>query len=397
MTSSDQINQRRAVLESMVQDCILAGVEPPEEILSELSELASTMRANALPQLSPKSWTQWLGTTISGNVLKRLIVNDSYAYLFAAQEADNAADSNMSTVYKLAKAQTLMTAPEARPPLDNATMLLKVEPFDTRGVIPDSNELVALQQRRLSSLSDPSIVTVSDLQIIDGLNYYQMPFYKGASLKDLMVSRAPNDRNDLLLHLVQTAQVLERLHSEYGFYHGNLKPGNILVTKEGVKLSDLGYFGPLQCAEGWLAHGMVSSTAYYPLLAPDDLLALGIALFEMLTGRHPFAADKVLLSIDEQVDGTNLDSELLDEINFKRSILEPYLTPMLRLERPSAIAPWVHGESERILLKALRMNIDSAGVLHKDSGYKDYAELIEGIETIARHHSASLTHHQAQP
>lgn len=399
MTSKDALNQKRAALEAMVQDCLVAGVEVPAAVSDELQALNVAMSGAPRPvHNSPKSWTQWLGQSINQHFIKRLLQNDSYAYLFAALGVQNSSQDAYSAnnpfefVYKIAKPQELVVSPESRPPRDHSTMVLKLEPFDTRPVTPDSNALIQLQYKRLNSCIDNAVIAATELDTIEGLSFYQMPFVRGITLREMLSLRAPNDRLDILPDLVKCAQTLGRLSISQGFYHGNLKPSNILITDDNIVLTDPGYFGPLKCATGLVEHGMVSSTAYYPLLVPDDLLALGIILFETMTGLHPFASDKMLIAVDEQPGQSLLDSELIDEINFKRSILEPYLTPLLQLKRPLSIAPWLTTAQETLILKGLRLCLGDDGLLHKDKGFGDYAEFASSVWTLASQELAKPGH-----
>ncbi len=399
MTSMDALNQKRTALEAMVQDCMVAGVEVPAAVSDELQEL--NIALSGVPRQThnpPKSWTQWLGQSINQHFIKRLLQNDSYAYLFAALGRQNstleasAANNPFEFVYKIAKPQELVVTPETRPPRDHSTMVLKLEPFDTRPVTPDSNALIELQYKRLNSCIDSAVIAATELDTIEGLNFYQMPFVSGGTLQEMISTRAPNDRLEVLTHLVKCAQTLGRLGISHGFYHGNLKPSNILITDDQIVLTDPGYFGPLKCASGFIEQGMVSSTAYYPLLVPDDLLALGIIFFETMTGVHPFASDKMLIAIDEQPGQSLLDTELIDEINFKRSTLEPYLTPLLQLKRPLLLAPWLTTTQEALILKGLRLCLGDDGLLHKDKGFADYAEFASSLWTLSSQELAEPGH-----
>lgn len=389
MTSWDDLYKKRLTLESIVQDSLIAGVEVPPEILSELD--AVSMALSDLPRqqiATPKSWTQWLGQSINKHFIKRLLQNDSYAYTFAALGEQNSgiesssADHPYEFVYKIAKPQELVLEPQKRPPSDNTTMVLKLQPFDTCEVTPDSKALIQMQYQRLNSCVDSAVMPVLSLDTIEDLDYYQMPFIKGTTLRQILSSRAPNNRLDILAHLVKCAQTLGRLSISTGFYHGNLKPDNILITDAGIVLTDPGYFGALKCALGMLPQAMVSTTAYYPLLVPDDLLALGILLYQTMTGINPFASDKLLMAVDQPSGPSILDSELTDEINFKRSILEPYLTPLLQLKRPMESAPWLTKEQETMILKGLRLNLGADGLLHKDKGFNDFADFASNVWTL---------------
>jgi hypothetical protein len=393
----DALNQKRAALEAMVQDCMVAGVEVPVTVSDELQELNIALSGVPRQTQSTQKLTQWpvnLSISTLSNVFCKTTPMLIYLPPWHANSTleASAANNPFEFVYKIAKPQELVVTPETRPPRDHSTMVLKLEPFDTRPVTPDSNALIELQQKRLNSCIDSAVIAATELDTIEGLNFYQMPFVSGGTLQEMISTRAPNDRLEVLTHLVKCAQTLGRLGISHGFYHGNLKPSNILITDDQIVLTDPGYFGPLKCASGFIEQGMVSSTAYYPLLVPDDLLALGIIFFETMTGVHPFASDKMLIAIDEQPGQSLLDSELIDEINFKRSTLEPYLTPLLQLKRPLLLAPWLTTTQEALILKGLRLCLGDDGLLHKDKGFADYAEFASSLWTLTSQELAEPGH-----
>ncbi len=110
-----------------------------------------------------------------------------------------------------------------------------------------------------------------------------MEFLRGANLRDLIVRHAVPD--ELPLVLVRT---LARLENS-GQRHGDLKPENIFWTNGRVVLLDPGFDGSLPGEEGPTEHVTVTTRAYYPLIRPDDIMAFGIVLLELVTGTNPFA------------------------------------------------------------------------------------------------------------
>jgi eukaryotic-like serine/threonine-protein kinase len=154
------------------------------------------------------------------------------------------------------------------------------------------------EARTISALNHPNICTLYDV----GPNYLVTELVEGETLRD-MLKRAPAAERSLEV----ARQVLEALRAAHraGIVHRDLKPANIMVRPDGyVKVLDFGLAkrmpgtgAPNAATVGeTLAGQMVGTVAY---MSPEqilgqevdqrsDLFALGIILYEMLTGRHPW-------------------------------------------------------------------------------------------------------------
>ncbi len=148
-------------------------------------------------------------------------------------------------------------------------------------------------------LSHSAIVQVFDWGRDDGEAYMAMEFVDGQNLREILSARGRLDVATASRITWQVCEALEHAHKA-GIVHRDIKPENILVTADGrVKVADFGLARALAESRATQA-GMVLGTAAY--LAPEqvqgqdvdhraDLYALGIVLFEMLTGKAPFVAD----------------------------------------------------------------------------------------------------------
>jgi hypothetical protein len=127
--------------------------------------------------------------------------------------------------------------------------------------------------------------------------YYAMEFIPGSTLDGLLDERGALPWLDVVNYGIQLCDALHYAH-EHSVVHRDLKPSNLMVTKEGqLKLTDFGIAKDLD-ATALTATGRTLGTAAY--MAPEqirgtpeishktDLYALGILLYQMLTGEMPF-------------------------------------------------------------------------------------------------------------
>jgi CHASE2 domain-containing sensor protein/tRNA A-37 threonylcarbamoyl transferase component Bud32 len=146
-------------------------------------------------------------------------------------------------------------------------------------------------------LTHPNIVTVYDVAEDLGMSYIVMEYVEGATLTQWMKKQRFNVGQ--IKHVVyNAAMALEHAH-ENGIFHRDVKPDNIMLGKTGnVKVMD---FGIARAVDSTLTKtGSVMGTpAYmspeqasgYKIDARSDIFSLGVILYELLTGRRPFAGD----------------------------------------------------------------------------------------------------------
>jgi hypothetical protein len=173
----------------------------------------------------------------------------------------------------------------------------------------DANALDRFRReaRAASSLNHPNICTVHEIGKYENQSYMVMEFLEGQTLKHRIADGLlPFDRVlELGIHITDA---LDATHSK-GIIHRDIKPGNIFVTQRGdAKLLDFGLAklvtpisqspasggetAPVSTASGFLI-GTVEYMAPEQLQGGSvdqrtDIFALGMVLYEMATGRHPF-------------------------------------------------------------------------------------------------------------
>ncbi|MBG0785456.1 MAG: SUMF1/EgtB/PvdO family nonheme iron enzyme [Anaerolineaceae bacterium] len=144
----------------------------------------------------------------------------------------------------------------------------------------------------------PHIVAVHDYGEVDGSPYLVMDFISGGTLKDRL--HGPVDWRQAIRWLIPVAEALSYAHKE-GIIHRDVKPANILFDKdEQPILTDFGIAKVLETDEATLTGtGLGVGTPEY--MAPEqwqgktsaaaDQYALGVVLYELITGRKPYSAD----------------------------------------------------------------------------------------------------------
>jgi serine/threonine protein kinase/Tol biopolymer transport system component len=175
------------------------------------------------------------------------------------------------------------------------------------------------EARTASSLNHPGICTIHELNETAESPFIVMELLEGSSLEKLYRGHAmPYPK--LLDMGVQLADALDAAHHK-GILHRDIKPANIFMTKSGqAKLLDFGLakfdeaskegaFGAdaSTAANPLTSSGMSVGTVAYmspeqargePLDARSDLFALGVVLYEMATGRHPFQGSTTAVVFD---------------------------------------------------------------------------------------------------
>lgn len=148
-------------------------------------------------------------------------------------------------------------------------------------------------------LAHPNIVKVFDLDRDDDLLFYSMELIEGAALGELL-RHTPPQRPQASSIINQIADALSYMH-ERGFVHGDLHPGNILISNTGqVKLVDFGAAaGPASAhapatavtganSSSGLSYASCERLAGAASHRRDDVFSLSCIAYQLLGGTHPF-------------------------------------------------------------------------------------------------------------
>ena len=155
----------------------------------------------------------------------------------------------------------------------------------------------------LSKLNHPNIATIFDFDTHEGVDFLAMELIHGVPLSD-QVKTGPLSDGQILRLGTQLAEGIAAAHAQ-GVIHRDLKPGNLMITPEGrLKILDFGLAilvhleGDADATRVLTAGISIAGTLPYmspeqlrgqPADARSDVYAAGAVLYEMATGRRPFA------------------------------------------------------------------------------------------------------------
>jgi serine/threonine protein kinase/Tol biopolymer transport system component len=186
----------------------------------------------------------------------------------------------------------------------NRTVAIKILPQHLREV-PRLRDRFEREARAVAALRHPHICVLYDIGEDDGIAFLVMEMLEGETLA-ARLARGPLGREELFRSAIDMSDALAETHRQ-GVVHGDLKPGNVMLTGEGAKLLDFGLAtlnAEATAAAGSFDDANVSATTIGGTLgymAPEqlqggtsdwrsDIFAFGAILHEMVTAEKAFPA-----------------------------------------------------------------------------------------------------------
>lgn len=160
-----------------------------------------------------------------------------------------------------------------------------------------------------AGLSHPNIVNVYDVGEDDGLYYIVMELVEGITLKSFIERKGKLEVKETIGIAIQIGQGLEAAHNNH-IIHRDIKPQNIIISREGkVKVTD---FGIAKATSSNTITSNAMGSVHY--ISPEqarggysdersDIYSLGITMYEMLTGKVPFAGDNTVSVALQHIQG----------------------------------------------------------------------------------------------
>lgn len=156
------------------------------------------------------------------------------------------------------------------------------------------------EARAIAQLEHPHIVRLYRFREAEGLLYMAMQYIEGETLAALLQRQKPLPPERVLALAADICAALDYAHNK-GVIHRDIKPANVMINPEGraivmdfglALLTDLGSQGEIFGSPDYISPEQAISSAH--VVPQSDLYAVGVMLYEMLTGALPFQANDPL-------------------------------------------------------------------------------------------------------
>lgn len=157
------------------------------------------------------------------------------------------------------------------------------------------------EAQKQAAMNHPNVATIHEIGDSAGKQFIAMEYIEGESLKDLL-QRGQLSLDQGLRIFLQVCDGLQAAH-DHQIVHRDIKPGNIMITKDGhAKILDFG-LAKLQRSSAESSSGHIVGTAHYmspeqaqgrPLDVRSDVFSMGTLLYELVTHRLPFSGEHTM-------------------------------------------------------------------------------------------------------
>ena len=244
----------------------------------------------------------------------------------------------------------------------NRQVAIKVVTIDPRTEEPELRFLREI--RLLANLQHPNILPLHDSGHVGGLLYYVMPYVRGQSLREKISKERRLAISEAVMLTLEIADALHHAHRA-GVIHRDIKPENILISGGHAIIADFGVAGLMAPTAGGRLTSPERGTPGTPsYMSPEQLIgssepdarsdvySLTCVLYEMLTGKPPFAGKQ----------------------GFVQRFMEP---PLISRARPDVPPPL-----ERAIARGLEKNPDD-----RFSDARQFADALRSALAGAEHAS----------
>lgn len=179
------------------------------------------------------------------------------------------------------------------------------------------------ESKAISVLSHDSIIKVIDFNITDSEKYLVVEYIDGVTLKEFMDNHGKLSWQDTIVFAGIILSALGHAHS-HGVVHRDLKPQNIMLTRDGrLKIMDFGIARLATASQRTVTDKAIGSVHY---ISPEqvrgqstdsrsDIYSMGIMMYEMLTGKLPFQSETaVSVALKQLSDEAQPISEIVPDV-----------------------------------------------------------------------------------
>lgn len=156
-----------------------------------------------------------------------------------------------------------------------------------------------IEAQSVASLSHPNVVSIYDVGFQDDIHYIVMEYVDGMTLKEYINKHGALNWQEAVKITIQICSAIDHAHKN-NIVHRDIKPHNILMTKDGIaKVTDFGIARAVTSSTITMVGSTIGSVHYFSpeqarggfIDEKSDLYSLGIAMYEMVTGKVPFDGD----------------------------------------------------------------------------------------------------------
>jgi len=311
----------------------------------------------------------WIGYQVGDVFIEELLGDGQFAWIYQGFNQKRLEKN----VIKVAKPAEFLQEYDGHDL--SVTQALKLFTGGFSPIIPDAAELLELQSERMRKDPEQILAKVEQFTSTDSLSYLRSEFIEGVTLRELRGHYGPISI-EMAMDLVRTVDTIQKSDVKY---HGDLTPDNVMISYSSVRLLDPGYFGNLGCVDGVFEHCAVTTPAYYPFLAPDDLFALGIIFWELHFGANPFARTTNGSATSAVTVGDNL-KELCHRYAAAGRSLNQALE---NFPHPRSLEPEINPSLEKFLLKSLGLTINTNDQVDAGDRFVSLAQMGEALAELS--------------
>jgi serine/threonine-protein kinase len=228
-----------------------------------------------------------------------------------------------------------------------AIKTIRLDDFTSESERAGLRERLFREARSAGALSHPNIITIYDMGEEEGIAYIAMEYIAGNTLEQLIARDGVLEAERVIPVLRQTAEALDYA-ARNGIVHRDIKPANIMLMEGSkVKVADFGVAKIL--SQQITKTDVVMGTPSY--MSPEqiesksldgrsDQFALGVIVYELLTGEKPFVAESMAslvfqIARDEPVRATRLNPTLSSAVD---SVIRRAMSKQPAMRFPNCLA-----------------------------------------------------------